>query len=69
MNRKFYVLTTEKTLNSAQKSLLKEHFKNQCSDLPMVVLDRGFKLSFVDEAKGLIVSINDGNIQDIINGA
>jgi len=69
MGRKFYVLTTEKILGRDQKAEIRAHFNKKCSELPVIILDRGFKLSLVDESKGSIVSINDGNIKDIINGA
>lgn len=56
--KKFYVLSTDKALNAEQKEYVREWWdKDKYSTLPMLLLDRGFQLSLVDEEKSTISNV------------
>jgi len=56
--KKFYVLSTDKALNAEQKEYVREWWdKDKYSTLPMLLLDRGFQLSLVDEDKSTISNV------------
>ena len=49
---KFYVIETDKSLSSEQKQVLRNDFREMVNtDLPILIFDRGYKLTLIDEEK------------------